>query len=294
MTRPGFLSATAIGVAIGLGSAHASGVVLSPWRAAATLLLAVVAHAAANVLNDFADALSGADDGNDAGIAPFTGGSRLIQTGATTVAQTWRLASVLLLVSAAGGAALAVSLPTNGLWWIGAAGLALVWAYSMPPLRLMGRGLGELSVAMAWWLLAIGADYVQRGGFSTAPAIAGVGYALLIANLLLVNGLPDAASDARVDKRTLAVILGPRRAAMLYAALALIAHGWVAIAIGLDALPMAAVAALPTLALSLTGTAMIARFAPTPQKLRPAIVLTLVAAQTHGLVLAIALWSAGR
>lgn len=294
MTRPGFLTASAIGVAIGLGTARASGVALSPGLAAITLILALVAHAAANVLNDFADALSGADDGNDTGISPFTGGSRLIQTGATTVAQTWRLASVLLLASAAGGATLAASLHANGLWWIGAAGLALVWAYSMPPLRLMGRGLGELSVAMAWWLAVIGADYVQRGHFSTLPAIAGAGYALLIANLLLVNGLPDAASDARVDKRTLAVILGPRRAALLYAALALIAHGWVAIAIVRGVLPMVAAVALPTLALSLTGAALIARFASTPQKLRPSIVVTLVAAQAHGLVLAIALWSAGR
>lgn len=294
MTRPGFLTASAIGVAIGLGTAHASGVALSPGLAVITLILALVAHAAANVLNDFADALSGADDCNDTGIAPFTGGSRLIQTGATTVAQTWRLASMLLLVSVAGGATLAASLDANGLWWIGAAGLVLVWAYSMPPLRLMGRGLGELSVAMAWWLVVIGADYVQRGSFSTSPAIAGGGYALLIANLLLVNGLPDAASDARVDKRTLAVILGPHRAALLYAALALIAHGWVAIAIVRGVLPMVAAVALPTLALSLTGAALIARFAATPQKLRPAIVVTLVAAQMHGLLLTMALWSAGR
>ena len=293
MTRPGFLTASAIGVAIGLGTARTSGLALSPGLAAITLMLALVAHAAANVLNDFADAVSGADDGNDTGIAPFTGGSRLIQTGATTVAQTWRLASVLLLVSAFGGATLAASLHANGLWWIGAAGLVLVWAYSMPPLRLMGRGLGELSVAMAWWLVVVGADYVQRGSFSALPAIAGAGYALLIANLLLVNGLPDAASDARVDKRTLAVILGPRRAAMLYAGLALIAHGWIAIAIVRGALPMVAAASLPTLFLSLAGAATIARLAATPRKLRPAIVITLIAAQAHGLALAAALWFAG-
>ncbi|NOT88903.1 MAG: prenyltransferase [Lysobacter sp.] len=294
MTRPGFLTATAIGVAIGLGAARASGIALSPRLAAITLILALVAHAAANVINDFADALSGADDGNDTGIAPFTGGSRLIQTGATTVAQTGRLASVLLLVSVVGGATLAAALHAPGLGWIGAAGLVLAWAYSMPPLRLMGRGLGEPSVAMAWWLVVIGADYVQRGGFSTVPAIAGAGYALLIADLLLVNGLPDAASDARVDKRTLAVILGPRRAALLYAALAVIAHGWVAIAIGRGALPMIAAAALPTLLLSLTGAAMIFKCAAAPQKLRPAIVVTLIAAQAHGLILAMALWSTGR
>ncbi|MFZ2752766.1 MAG: hypothetical protein WAZ48_04890, partial [Lysobacteraceae bacterium] len=81
---------------------------------------------------------------------------------------------------------------------------------------------------------------------------------------------------------------------LLYAALALIAHGWVAIAIVRGVLPMVAAVAPPTLALSLTGAAMIARFASTPQKLRPAIVVTLVAAQAHGLLLATALWSAGR
>lgn len=290
MTRPGFLTATAVGVLIGLGATRASGVAVSPWLAAITLVLALLSHAAANVLNDFADAVSGADDSNDTGIPPFTGGSRLIQTGAATVAQTRQLAWLLLLLSAIGGAALAAWVPGNGLWWIGATGLGLAWAYSMPPLRLMGRGLGELTVALAWWLVVIGTDYVQRSGFSPLPAAAGAGYALLIANLLLVNGLPDAASDARVDKRTLAVILGPHRAAMLYAVLALIAHGWIAIAISIGCMPMATAAALPTLLLSLVAATLIAKFATAPQKLRPAIIITLVTAQAHGLILATALW----
>ena len=97
MTRPGFLTASAIGVTIGLGTARASGVALSPGLAVITLMLALVAHAAANVLNDFADALSGADDGNDTGISPFTGGSRLIQSGRVTEHQTADLAKALAL-----------------------------------------------------------------------------------------------------------------------------------------------------------------------------------------------------
>ena len=42
------------------------------------------------------------------------------------------------------------------------AGLLLAWAYSAPPLRLMSRGLGELTVALVWFLVVIGADLVQR------------------------------------------------------------------------------------------------------------------------------------
>ena len=41
-------------------------------RALATLLLALVAHAGANVLNDYFDARNGADAANDQGLFPFT------------------------------------------------------------------------------------------------------------------------------------------------------------------------------------------------------------------------------
>ena len=35
----------------------------------------------------------------------------------------------------------------------------------------MSRGLGELAVAAAWWLVVLGADYVQRGHFAATPAL---------------------------------------------------------------------------------------------------------------------------
>lgn len=202
MTRPAFLTATVVAVAIGLASAHASGIALSPLRALATLALAVLAHAAANVLNDYADAVNGADAANTGGIAPFTGGSRLIRHGQVDVAQTRRFALALLGACLAGGLALAATLPGPAPWLVGAAGLGLAWTYSMPPLQLMSRRLGEVSVAAAWWLVAIGADLVQRGGLAWLPAVAAAGYALLVADLLLVNGLPDApATRARASAR---------------------------------------------------------------------------------------------
>lgn len=75
-----------------------------------------------------------------------------------------------------------------GLWGIGVFGLILGWAYSAPPLSLNSRGVGELSVAVGFGLLIpLGADYVQRGVMSQLPLWAGMPYALLVANLLVIN-----------------------------------------------------------------------------------------------------------
>lgn len=95
------------------------------------------------------------------GHTPFTGGSRLIQSGLVTERQTDALAKTLLLVLVPAGLLLAVK-TAGGVLLLGLAGLLLVWAYSAPPLRLMARGLGELAVAGAWFLVVVGSDYVQR------------------------------------------------------------------------------------------------------------------------------------
>lgn len=285
MTRPGFLVITVVGCLLGLASAAACGCGFDGWRAAGTVLLAALAHAAANVLNDFEDARNGADAANTGGLFPFTGGARLIQNGEVSVADTRQLALALLLLLVPGGLLLAVT-SGGGLVVVGLAGLLLGWAYSAPPLRLMSRGLGELAVAAAWWLVVVGADYSQRGRFFLIPAVAAVSYALLVANILLINGLPDAASDASVGKRTLAVRLGPAGAALLYGWLALLAHGWLAVTAWLLIPPMQALWGLLSLPLSLAATVLLWRRRAAPHTLRPAIVLTIAAAAVHGLAMA--------
>ena len=103
MVRPGFLVITAVGCLLGWAAAAQAGVVLSTGKAVATLVLALVAHAAANVLNDHEDARNGADDANGQGLFPFTGGSRLVQTGVVQVQDLRRLALWLLALLVPGG-----------------------------------------------------------------------------------------------------------------------------------------------------------------------------------------------
>jgi 1,4-dihydroxy-2-naphthoate octaprenyltransferase len=289
MTRPGFLLVTAIGCFIGLAVAAAFGSGLDTPKATATVVLAVLAHAGANVLNDYFDSRNGADAANQQGMFPFSGGARFIQNGHVSERNTglWGLALMGLVVAA--GLLLARH-SGGGLLLIGALGLLLGWAYSAPPLSLMSRGLGELAVAACWWLVVGGADYVQRGQFFTVSACVGVSYAVMVATILLVCGVPDIEADRAVGKRTQATRLSPRALAGLYLGLVVFAHVWLAL-LGVWAfVPSAhtrwACVALP---IGLVAAWLLWHHSSERKRLKQAIVLTLVAAHVHGLGLVVGL-----
>ena len=287
-TRPAFLSVTLVACVLGLATAYRTGLALDAVTALVTVLFALLAHAGVNVINDYHDGLSGADALNTERLFPFTGDSRFIQNGVLTLRQTARFGyGLLALVIAAG---LWLSWHTGpGLLAIGAGGLLAGWAYSAPPLRLMSRGLGELAIAAGWLLVVIGTDYVQRGAFDTLPFIAGLSYALLVANLLFINQFPDHAGDAAAGKRTLVVLLGPQTAKWAYLLIAIVAYGWLLGMVGKDTLPQKSAAAAMTLVLSFTAARDLLEYASQPAALEPAIKRTILAANLHGMVLAGAL-----
>lgn len=291
MTRPGFLLITVVACLVGMATAMACGGRLQWGTALATVLLAVMAHAAGNVYNDFHDALNGADLANTQGLFPFSGGSRLIQQGRVSARDTQRWAWVLVALLVPAGLLLAV-FSGGGLIGLGAVGLLLAWAYSAPPFKLMSRCLGELTVACAWWLVIVGADYVQRRHFFFMPWVVGFSYALLVANILLINGVPDASADARVGKRTLVVQLGAPTAAWLYLWLALLAHGGVVLSVWAEVSPRVTLWALVSLPLSLWAAwrlQMQVRVGLPMDALRPAVVLSIVSTLLHGLALTLAM-----
>ena len=77
-TRPAFLSVTFVGCLLGLATALGGGIHVDPALASVTLFFALVAHAGANVINDYYDARSGCDAANTERVFPFTCGSRFI------------------------------------------------------------------------------------------------------------------------------------------------------------------------------------------------------------------------
>ena len=290
-TRPAFLSVTFCGWLIGIGAAIHSGVAHDGAAAALTLAFALVAHAGVNVLNDYYDAQIGTDAINVERIFPFTGGSRFIQNGVLSLAQTgWFGAALFGAVIGAGMWLIALS--ARGLFWIGAAGLAIGWAYSAPPLKLNSRGLGELCVATGFALVVVGTDYVQRAEFDSLPWIAAMPYALLVTNLLYINQFPDREADRRTGKWHLVVRLGTARARWGYLAIAAAAFAWLALAVQAGALPSRGLIALLAALPSGLAARELWRHAAQPAQLAGAIKLTIVAALAHGLLLSAALMSA--
>jgi 1,4-dihydroxy-2-naphthoate polyprenyltransferase len=287
-TRPAFLSVTFVGVLVGLAAAVYSGVQVDAAQATLTMFFALVAHAGANVINDYYDAKSGCDAANTERVFPFTGGSRFIQNGVLSLRATGRLGyGLLAMVIPAGLWLTAHSAP--GLIWIGLAGLAVGWAYSAPPLKLQSRGLGELGITAGWLLVVVGSDFVQRRVFDFAPVAAGLGFALLVANVLYINQFPDVRADASAGKRTLVVRLGVARARWGYAVIGVLCYGWVLALALVGQLPPLALGSLLPAGASLAAMNYLRRHAGEPQLLAPAIKMTIAAASLHGLLLAAAL-----
>ena len=285
MTRPGFLLLTVVACALGTATAAACGCGLDLPLAAAATALAVLAHATGNVLNDLHDARNGADAANTQGIAPFTGGSRLIQNGLVTERDTGELVKALLVFLVPAGLWLALQVGSGQLLLLGAIGLALAWAYSAPPLRLMSRGLGELTVALVWFLVVVGADLVQRQQWFPIPASVALNFSGLVAALLLINGFPDAEADARVGKRTLVVLLGPTAASLWYLALVVSAHLWLVLSVMWLIPPAEALWGLVSAPLSLVAASLLWRHRRQPHRLRLALRLSVMAVLLHGLAM---------
>lgn len=288
-TRPAFLSITLLAVL--LGFSHAA------WRQPApasllvvvlTLIGALLAHAAANVLNDVADADSGCDAANTERVAPFTGGSRVIQQGLLSRDAMLRFGWTLLAASAACGLAL-LALTDLRLLGFGIGGLLLAAAYSLPPLKLMARGLGELAVILGWLLIVAGSDFVLRRQLDPSAWLAGLPFALQIGMILLVNQVPDRQADLGAGKRNWTVRLAANDAALPYALLWLgsglaVFGGW-----WFGALPAGALVALTAIPIGYVASRQIHRWAQSPAQLLSPIRLTLLQAHLVGALLALGL-----
>lgn len=290
-TRPGFLTAAAVPVLIALAAAGVEGAV--HWvTGLLTLLGAVIAHAGANVLNDYFDARAGCDEANADRVFPFTGGSRIIQNGVLGLEEMGRYGWLLLVTATIIGFILtAVSGP--GLLMIGLAGMVVGWAYSAPPLRLCARGLGEPAVAVGFGvLIPLGTAYVQLGRLSPTAFWAALPFAVFIMLVLYINQFPDVRSDAATGKRNWVVRLGPDRARFGYPLLALFAYTLLVIGVVLGPLPWLALLGLATVPLHAWAATLLMQHAGETEGLRPAIVTTLNATMLHGILVTVGLVAA--
>jgi len=249
-----FFTASVLPVAIGTVAGARHGGAFDGGAFALALAATVCVHAAVNVYNDVCDSRSGCDQANLDRIHPFTGGSRFIQNGVLGEDEMARLAHALLGAGVLLGIAL-VALKGPMVLALGAIGVGLGLLYSLPPVHLAGRGLGEIAVGIGFGVLpVVGAAWLQAGSHVPLAALLSLPLGCWIAAVLIANEVPDAAADEGAGKRTLAVRLGPRGTRVLYAGVQAAAAASLAGGVSLDVLPVWSLV-VPVALLGLAGIA---------------------------------------
>lgn len=214
----GFLIVSLIPVSVGTVLAYVETRQLDFAWLGVTMLAAWCFHAGANLLNDFFDHVSGTDDINEI-ITPFSGGTRVIQDGllgAKAVRNAGWFAYLL-------GAALFAYLGRErgpAIWALAAVGSASGIAYTLRPIWLAYRGLGEFLIFLNFGpLLTVLGTYVQTGTMPVSSWVLGASLGLWSAAIITINEIPDLDADEEVGKRNLVVRFGADAGIRVWAAM---------------------------------------------------------------------------
>jgi 1,4-dihydroxy-2-naphthoate octaprenyltransferase len=216
------------------------------WLHTLMALVGLVAlHMAVNILNEWSDMRTGIDLETER--TPFSGGSGTLPGGGMGS----RTALVFGLVCAAVGLGI-------GIWFVPRIGTALV------PIMVVGAvcvlaytdalariGIGEIAAGFGLGAgPVIGTALVQDGSWSRAAVAASIPAFFMTFNLLFLNEFPDERADRRGGRRNLVILLGRRRAALVYAAAAVATPLSIAVAVVIGWLPAPAlIGVLPSLLL---------------------------------------------
>lgn len=223
--RPKTLSLSMTPVVVGTALAWAAERQIRWPAVLAALVASACIQLGTNMHNDAADSWRGGDGPDRVG-PPRATASGLLEGRAVSHAACGAFAVAALM---------GAYLIWVGGWPIFLLGLLSIlsgWAYTGGPVPIAYTPLGELFVIAFFGLGAVcGTYWLCTGELSAAAIAAGLAVGCLTGAVLLVNNHRDADADARVGRRTLAIIAGPRATTWFYAALMLIPFGLL-IAIG--------------------------------------------------------------
>ena len=200
-----FLTGSLVPVLLAAGQAYHEGFFRGP-----ELLLVLIGvgslHLAANLINDYFDA-QGSDRIN-LHPTPFSGGSRVIQENLLNVRRILMMALFFFALALLTGLVL--------LWmghpmvaFVGLLGLMAGLFYSINPLKFMARGLGEITIFMAFGpLITWGTNYVLTDQLTWQAFFLGFPLGFLITAVVWINQFPDFQADREAQKCNLVVRFG--------------------------------------------------------------------------------------
>jgi 1,4-dihydroxy-2-naphthoate octaprenyltransferase len=171
-------------------------------------------HLGANLINDYYD-----DPGSDRinlHPTPFSGGSRVIQDDLMDSRTVWGMAMGFFVLGTASGVWLAFA-GRPFVVVIGLMGFLAGYLYSAAPVSFMSRGLGEMTIFMAFGpLITWGTYYVMTGLLTWQAFTLGIPLGFLITAVIWINQFPDYEADQEAGKLNWVVRLGRHRSRLVY------------------------------------------------------------------------------
>ncbi|UAL51459.1 1,4-dihydroxy-2-naphthoate polyprenyltransferase [Bacillus sp. CMF21] len=212
LLRPHTLSAAFIPVTIGTVLALNDGQV-HILLFLAMLIASILIQAATNMFNEYFDFKRGLDNENSVGI-----GGAIVRNGV-------KPKTVLNLAFAffAAAALLGVYICMTSTWWIAVIGLicmATGYFYTGGPVPIAYTPFGELVAGFFMGMVIILlAYYIQTGTISPISIIISIPIAFLVGNIMLSNNIRDLDGDKENGRKTLAILIGRKKAIIFLASM---------------------------------------------------------------------------
>lgn len=284
--RPNFLLLSVSVVLLAAVLASYQGVNWSWWVFAITLLGAVLAHAAVNLLNEYQDNLSGLDFITDK--TPFSGGSGALQANpmaSKAVFNTFKVCLLLLVV-------IGLSFIYLKGWQvlpIGVVGLLIVVFYTSKITKLPWVCLIAPGLAFGP-LMILGSYFVLTGELSWLAFSLSLIPFFLVNNLLLLNQVPDLKADEKVGRYNILMKLGVRKGIYVFAAFEFLAFVSFIFSVYNFKLPMSLFWILTLLILVIPMVIIALRDYDNPGKLMPALAMNVIINLATPFLIALGLW----
>lgn len=240
-TRPQFLLLSVVLAFLGTSMAWYDGVFHLSYALLGFVGL-VLWHISVNVLNDYFDYKSGIDLKTQR--TPFSGGSGILPPGLLKPKQVFwfGLASFLL------GIPIGVYCVMTRGWLLLPlllVGVVCILLYTPVLTKLRwpewapGVGMGTLPI--------LGFYFVQTTIYTFPAIIASIPSGILVHNLLLLNEFPDVEADRNAGRKTLPILMGRRKAGVIYSALTAVVYLWIVAAVIIGLMPALSLIALLTI-----------------------------------------------
>ena len=238
--RPWSFPASAMPIIVTLAFLFWSGADINWGLGVWTLINMVLFHIAGNVWSDYNDFKKTVDRLD-------THGAQTLTTGMFQPEEIRNLAISVFIIAAVGGIGL-VALTGLPLLWIGLAGAALTLLYPM----LKYNALGDLCILLTFaFLPTLGTAYVTTGVIDWSVLWIAVPVGLITDGILHSNNTRDMVPDKRANINTLAMGLGAKVSASMYAFEVLFPFAWIAVCSILGIMPMSTIICFLTLPIAM-------------------------------------------